>query len=75
MEKHHQSANVLDCVKSDNGEFISGNVDNDDDKISQNADDSTLLLSDVNSIYYVMSNIKTFCKVPGVKLNIDNTGR
>ena len=41
--------------------------------ISQYADDSTLMLSDLESIMYALNDIENFCRTSGMKLNIDKT--
>ena len=42
-------------------------------KVSQYADDTTLLLSNVESIDYALLDINSFCNLSGMKMNIEKT--
>ncbi len=56
-------------LRSDND--IHGSTINDEEfKLSQYADDGTLILSDIESINLSLASIRTFSKVSGLNLNL-----
>ncbi len=64
---------VLSCVINQNENIKGYNIGNKDIKMVQHADDSTIILRDIQSIDQVISDVSEFTKMAGPKLNMEKT--